>query len=34
VHTVIGAAANVNEVTVGNALLHRQETDVFADAGH
>ncbi len=33
VHTVIGTAANVNDVTVGNALLHGQETDVFADAG-
>ena len=34
VHTVIGTAANVNDVTVGNALLHGQETDVFADAGY
>lgn len=34
VHTVIGTAANVNDVTVGIALLHGQETDVFADAGY
>jgi IS5 family transposase len=34
VHTVIGTAANVNDVTVGNALLHGQKTDVFADAGY
>lgn len=34
VHTVVGTAANVSDVTVGNALLHEQETDVFADAGY
>ncbi len=34
VHTVIGTAANVNDVKVGNALLHGDETDVFADAGY
>ena len=34
VHTVIGTAANVSEVTLGNALLHGQETAVFADAGY
>lgn len=34
VHTVIGTAANVNDVTQGNALLHGEETDVFADAGY
>jgi IS5 family transposase len=34
VHTVVGTAANVSDVTVGNALLHGQETDVFADAGY
>jgi transposase, IS5 family len=34
VHTVVGTAANVNDVTVGNALLHGDETDVFADAGY
>ena len=34
VHTVVGTAANVNDVKVGNALLHGEETDVFADAGY
>jgi IS5 family transposase len=34
VHTVIGTAANVSDVTVGNDLLHGDETDVFADAGY
>jgi IS5 family transposase len=34
VHTLIGTAANVSDVTVGNALLHGEETDVFADAGY
>ena len=34
VHTVIGTAANVNDVTCGHALLHGEETDVFADAGY
>jgi IS5 family transposase len=34
VHTVIGTAANVNDVTQGHALLHGEETDVFADAGY
>ena len=34
VHTVIGTAANVNDVTQGHALLHGQEADVFADAGY
>jgi len=34
VHTVIGTAANVNDVTVGNDLLHGQEQHVFADAGY
>ncbi len=34
VHTVIGTAANVNDVTRGHALLHGEETDVFADAGY
>jgi len=34
VHTVVGTAANVSDVAVGNALLHGQETDVFADAGY
>lgn len=34
VHTVIGTAANVNDVTQATQLLHGQETDVFADAGY
>ena len=34
VHTVIGTAANVNDVTQGHALLHGQEEIVFADAGY
>ena len=34
VHTVVGTAANVNDVTQARALLHGQETDVFADAGY
>ncbi len=34
VHTVVGTAANVNDVTVGNDLLHGKEKDVFADAGY
>ena len=34
VHSVIGTAANVNDVTQGHGLLHGEETDVFADAGY
>ena len=34
VHTVIGTAANVNDVTQGAALLHGEEEVVFADAGY
>lgn len=34
VHTVIGTAANVADVTQAHALLHGEETDVFADAGY
>ena len=34
VHSVIGTAANVNDVTQGHALLHGAETVVFADAGY
>ena len=34
VHTVIGTAANVNDVTQGHGLLHGQEKVVFADAGY
>lgn len=34
VHTVIGTAANVNDVTQGHDLLHGEEEVVFADAGY
>ena len=34
VHSVIGTAANVNDVTQAHRLLHGQETDVLADAGY
>lgn len=34
VHTVIGTAANVNDVTQGHGLLHVEEAVVFADAGY
>ena len=34
VHTVIGTAANVNDVTQGHALLHGQEEVVFGDSGY
>lgn len=34
VHTVIGTAANVNDVTQGHGLLHGGESVVFADAGY
>lgn len=34
VHTVIGTAANVNDVTQAGALLHGQETSAFGDAGY
>jgi len=34
VHTVIGTAANVNDVTQAQGLLHGDETDVFGDAGY
>ncbi|CAD6560722.1 IS5 family transposase ISPsp3 [Paraburkholderia sabiae] len=34
VHTVIGTAANVHDITVAQALLHGEETDVYADAGY
>ena len=33
-HTVIGTAANVNDVTQGHGLLHGDEEVVFADAGY
>ena len=34
VHTVIGTAANVNDVTQAGGLLHGQETAAFGDAGY
>jgi IS5 family transposase len=34
VHTVVGTAANVNDVTQGHALLHGKESGVIADAGY
>ncbi|WP_116119103.1 IS5 family transposase [Paraburkholderia sp. BL6669N2] len=34
VHTVIGTAANVHDITEAGALLHGDETDVYADAGY
>ena len=34
VHTVIGTAANVDDVTQGHGLLHGEESVVFADAGY
>ncbi len=34
VHSVVGTAANVNDVTQAGALLHGQEGDAFADAGY
>ena len=33
IHTVIGTAANVNDVTQGRSLLHGEESVVFADEG-
>lgn len=34
VHTVVGTAANVNDVTQAHALLHGSEAEVFGDAGY
>ncbi len=34
VHTVLGTAANVNDVTQAQALLHGDETHVFGDSGY
>jgi IS5 family transposase len=34
VHTVVGTAANVNDVTQAHALVHGKEVDVFGDAGY
>ena len=33
VHTVVGTAANVNDVMQAHALAHAEETDVFTDSG-
>ena len=33
-HTVIGTAANVNDVTQAAGLLHGDETDAWGDAGY
>ncbi len=32
--SVVGTAANVNDVTKASALVHGEESDVFADAGY
>jgi IS5 family transposase len=34
VHTVIGTAGNVGDVTQAGALLHGDKTDAFGDAGY
>ena len=34
VHTVTATAANANDITQAHALLHGQESDVFADSGY
>jgi len=34
VHTLIGTAGNVSDITQAQALLHGDETDVFGDAGY
>ena len=34
VHSLVGTAANVHDVTQTQALLHGDETDVFGDAGY
>ena len=34
VHTVIGTAGNVSDISQAEALLHDDETDVFGDAGY
>lgn len=34
VHTVVGTAANANDVTHAHKLLHGQGTDMFVDAGY
>lgn len=34
VHTVVGTAANVNDVTQAHALVHGDESNVFGDSGY
>jgi IS5 family transposase len=34
VHSMVGTAANVNDVTQAHALVHGSESDVYADAGY
>lgn len=34
VHTVIGTAANAQDINTAEALLHGEEADVYADAGY
>ena len=34
VYSVVGTAANVNDVTQASALVHGEETDVFSHAGY
>ena len=34
VHTVIGTAGHVSDISQAQALLHGDETDVFGDAGY
>ncbi len=34
VRTVVGTAANVNDVTQADKLVHGEETDVFTDTGY
>jgi len=34
VHSVVGTAANVNDVTQAGAVLHGQEEDAWGDAGY
>jgi IS5 family transposase len=34
VHTVVGTVVNINDVKQAHALVHGEETDVFADAGY
>lgn len=33
-HSVVGTAANVNDVTQASKLLHGEETDAWGDAGY